>query len=82
MNGIGRRRILQLVTIAAAVAVVAAGCKPTTEGERKRFESHKAKVAEYSSTWPGFKTVLDSSLKTATDMMEKAKKVGHEHLGF
>lgn len=71
-----RRTLLVLLTVTTAVALLSpAGCKPTTKGETQTFSRHKEAVAEYSGRWPGFKSVLQASLKKATEEMEAAKKV-------
>jgi len=71
-----RRTLLALLTVSTAVALLStAGCKPTTKGETQKFSRHKEAVAEYSGRWPGFKSVLQASLKKATKEMEEAKEV-------
>lgn len=78
-----RRTLFALLTFATIVAGLSAvGCKPTAEGEAKAFTRYKTSAAEYSSRWPGFKSVVDATLNEATTKMDAAKKVsGDEKKG-
>jgi hypothetical protein len=62
----------------ASVALLAAviGCKPTAEGENKKWDGYVASVAKHSEKYPNFKGLLDGHLEAAKKDMEAAKKEG------
>jgi len=57
-------------------AVIA--CGPSTEGEKKKWESHKKNAATYKTEYAGMATVIDTNLKAAETAMTEALKVKDE----
>ena len=70
-----RRLALPLSTLALAFVLA---CKPSTEGETKKYERNKIELAELTTTWPGFKTIGDAQLATAEEAWKSASDVAGE----
>ena len=51
-------------------------CSPSSEGETEDWNKNKTKTAELVTAFPGFKTVLDAELASATKMWGEAGKAG------
>ncbi len=56
--------------------VASLGCSPTEEGETKTLQRNVDKTAQYGTTFPQFKTVLDARLAEAKKDFEAAKGEG------
>ena len=52
------------------------GCSPSEEGETKKWQINVDKTAQYGTTFPQFKTVLEARLAEAKTAFEAAKSEG------
>ena len=66
---------MKRTAILFSLVLLLVSCKASVEGETKRWKRNKQTVAELTALYPGFKSPLAQQLKSATALMDKAKKV-------
>ncbi len=69
---------MKTTILCAAVAMLAAGCKPTVEGQMNKWNSNQEAVTRYGLKYPGFKSVLDYQQAEAKKVFDGAQSLGND----